>query len=205
MKKIFCLLLGCGKQEFRYWESLKIEEGQHRSTPYRLTWNDDSYLYYEWYFSALSVYELGDIDQCDWNKLTGVSFHLASTTNNSLLVAWRYDRAGFFWVAPYYHQSGNTYWSNVLCTDFHVPNTPDETLVAIRADFGDIIETHINIVRDMNCAAVTIINQTTGETSFFEVSYDFELEKIREVYPWFGGNETAPNDIYLSRRLMARE
>ena len=208
--KLFALIatltiFGCGSIEPLPdgWLELTINEGSNRAKPYRFTWKPRSYLSYEWRFDQSAAYELGDIDQCDWNKLTGLSLHKFGNHKNSVLVAWRYDREGFLWIAPYYHENENVFWADASCTDGFTPTAIDPDLQAIRVDIGDVIETHINLNIQGDWTALTIINTETGATSYWENEWEIDFTHTREIFPWFGGNEKAPHDITIYRRLIA--
>lgn len=182
---------------------LTIKEDSHRARPYRFSWKERTYLAYQWRFDESAAYELGDSDQCDWNKLTGLSLHKLENRKNSVIVGWRYDREGFLWVAPYYHENDGTFWANASCSSGLSPQTVDPELQAIRVDIGDVFETHINVSADGDWTALTIINTVTGATSYWENDWSEDFRKTREIYPWFGGNEEAPQEIRIFRKLIA--
>lgn len=205
------LILGCGKADLDVQEVLTIKEGRHRATPYRASWNDCRMFFYEWEVDESWQYELGDEDQCDWNKLTGHSFHKIGNHENSIMASWRYDRSDFIVFAPYYHSGGSTYWASAPCTSLdssgvvEVQGT-DPSLGYITASIGDVIETHFNINYSQDWAAVTIINQSNGMSTYFEHTFtEKDIKNQREIYPWFGGNEDAPHDILFYRTLKGTE
>jgi hypothetical protein len=183
---------------------LIINEGSHRSRPYRLSVKDRTYLAYEWRFDESAMYELGDDDQCDWNKLTGLSLHNWTNHRNSVMTAWRYDRDGFIWISVYYHENDETFWASTSCSPINA-ETVDPELGAIRLDIGDVLETHINVNSDNDWTAITIINTASGETLYWEKDWDEDFNKTREIYPYYGGNEEAPQDISIYRRTIADE
>lgn len=183
---------------------LTIQQNQHRAHPYRLSVKERTYLAYEWKFDESSMYELGDRDQCDWNKLTGLSLHAWTNHNNSVMAGWRYDRDGFIWVGVYYHEDGEVFHPTASCTDPDRP-VPYDPGSSMRVEIGDIIETHINVNPVANWTAITIINTSSGKTLYWENDWDEDFNKTREIYPWFGGNERAPQDITIFRRLIADE
>lgn len=203
------VLAGCGKADIDATEVLTIKEGKHAADNYRATWNDCRYFYYEWELDASMMYELGDNDQCDWNKLGGHSFRQFGNHKYSIMAAWRYDRSGNVLISPYYHDEGLTYWAGAPCTDLNGEIIPSEgidpALGFITALIGDVIETHMNFNYDNDWAAVTIINQNNGQVTYFEHVFGGDIRKQREIWPWFGGNEEAPHDILFYRTLKGVE
>jgi len=193
---------GCYSPDPLDIERLVIREGQHRAQPYGFSWNDDKLLVYEWHPNKSMEYNLDGIDQCDWNKLTGYSFDLLSNHKNSLMVAWRYDLAGKFLFAPYYHENGEAHKLEPSCTGFFY-NPGD--LPVLAANISDVVETHIIVNRDLRYTAIFIINRSTGDQVFWENYWDTRIGNVREIGPWFGGNEPAPHDIFLYRRLLDRQ
>ena len=105
MRYAYLLLLffvfGCQKSDLNVWEEVTIKEGNHRSSPYSLSWSDVTTRAYEWEFNETYQYDLGDNDQCDWNKQTGASDYLLTNQKSSLMASSRWDLAGYWWLAPY--------------------------------------------------------------------------------------------------------
>jgi hypothetical protein len=207
----FCFLVlflasGCYSPELLDLDILTIKEGRHRAQPYDLTWNDESQRAYEWTTNDTWVYDLGNRNQCDWNKLTGYSFEPFTNHQDAIMVAWRYDLQGHLLFAPYYHEDGNTWWASAACSVYQIAGLDaDRDLPVLRADVDDIIQTHLIVNRDSRYTAVFILNTSTGEQVFWEKYWDRRLGNVREIYPWFGGNEPAPHDIFLYRRLLDRQ
>lgn len=202
------LFASCNSLDVDAFETLTIKEGNHRSTPYTLTWHDNRTEGYCWKFDDTAAYDLGDADQCDWNKLCGVSFKKLTNYEDALMVSWRYDLSGKLLIAPYYHHQGGTFWASAPCSDGaqELPQnkTVDNELQYIEADISDPIETHFNINEHTNWAAVTIINTVTGETAYYE-RYFPDFNNHRDIWPWFGGNRKAPHDITIGRLVIVYE
>lgn len=215
MKKILFLSLlsvlafsGCYKPEIGVWDELVIKEGKHRSKPYDLTWNDNVNVAYRWQFTESCQYDLEDNDQCDWNKLTGFSFNFKTNHKNSLLIGWRWDLAGYWWVSPYYHLDGHVKWADASCSGQEIEDlTVDPNLVPLAIYPGQEFETHFTIRSDLKVCIVTIIVPETGSTTYFELALpeDDSFGNTREIYPWFGGNETAPHEMTIKRLLIDSE
>ena len=210
MKKLFflslILLFGACRDEVPtdQFEVLTIKEDANRATPYRLSWEERSYLAYEWIFDESAEYDILDTDQCDWNKLTGLSLNLLTNHVNSLMVSWRYDLQGFLWLAPYYHQDGSTFWADVPCSQAQIA-VVDPDLKALRVNIGDVVETHMNVSVQKSIITLTIINTATNQSVYYEKEWGEPFTNTREIYPWFGGSESAPHDITIRRRLIASE
>lgn len=182
---------------------LCVEQDKNPFRPYELRIAKESVLAYEWSFTDAMQYEFSDRDQCDWNKLTGWSLKLIGNHKESLMVAWRWDTAGFWWIAPYYHLEGSTYYAITPCTPW-TGTLHDEDLPFVAVYPGETFETHLNISNpDRRIVTVTII--TDRDTVYFEKEFPDEAGFVREIYPWFGGTNPAPDYMCLTRRLIGRE
>lgn len=201
MKKLLLLfapllLIGCYKPQVDVWDSLIIEQGNHRSEPYDLTFNGNVNIAYDWGFTESCRYEICCGDQADWNKLTGFSFNFLTNHRNSLMVAWRYNLDGYFELAPYYHKNGEVFYAEI-----------EDNIQVVQLYYPFLFETHFTIRADIRKIFVTIIIEGTNETSFLELDMPEEENNgnTREIYPWFGGNQKAPHDIEIRRNLIERE
>jgi len=209
MKHISILLLtalfftSCEKPDLNIYETLTIKEGQHRSRPHVLTWSQDVEKTYDWQFNSTARYELGDDDQADWNKLTGESADLATNHDNSLRVAWRYDRNDSIRLSFYYHLEGKPYWANAPYTDLDgntsrgSNNIPHMTISVVEP-----FTTHIDVVG--HAITMTIETMFSGQSISYTQNFP-PFNRTREIHPWFGGNRSAPHDIKIGRRLTRKQ
>lgn len=202
---LLLLISGCYSPEVNVWDELTIKEGKHASKPYDLTWNDNTVIAYRWEFTESCQYELDGNDQCDWNKLTGYSFDFFTNHKNSLIVAWRWDVSGFWWVAPYYHKDSDVFWTDATCSTQEIEGlSVDPDLIPVAVYPGQTFETHFNIRADLNACFVTILVPGTESSSFYQLDlpHDNDYGNTREIYPWFGGNQVAPHEMVIKRLLI---
>jgi len=202
---VFVISFSCNQREVEQtFQLITVKEGRHRSTPYDLTWNTDTNIIYEYSTNATWAYELGDVDQCGWNKLGGYSMHLLNSRKNSIMVGERYDRSGKILLSPYYHENGSTVWVNALCTELgDEESQPEWGDNVIAVEIGESFQVHWTVNEDIDYTAMTII--TANGVLFFDKWWSEDFNRTREISPWFGGNRTAPHDWMIYRRLLSVE
>ena len=190
MRKYILLLLlflaSCSKNIEEGWQVLTIKEGQHRSAPWQLVHKQHDELSYKWRFDDSARYDLGDNDQLDWNKLTGLSYSLLNSHYNSAMVGWRY------------RLDEKTIELNAY---YHISKLRVYTLPLMEINVYDTFYTEII----PNTADSTIIVRVSTATSTAEHSLKYNIslaQDSREIWPWFGGNEKAPLDITLQRKPL---
>jgi hypothetical protein len=135
-------------------------------------------------FDVSCRYELQGEDQKDWNKLFGWSY--LRHQDNSVRVVWRYnENRNDIEVAPYLHSRGKIIFPNesqIICiaidcfTCIDLIDTGDQYLVITDMGLGDNTEV---------CSSMMPLNGIRK----FPVGY--------KLYPYFGGNQTAPHDINI--------
>lgn len=172
-----------------------VNEGSHAYRPVILTAPNDV-MKYRWVLDG-NEYDLGDSDQCDWNKLTGVSYDMLTNHKLSLMAAWRWDTAGYYWVAPYFHLNEVAYWANAPCTGYSISDDIVNGLTPIKVMPGEVFTTEIEIHENHGLAYIYIENQH-GEGSSF-VLHTGNQKARREIAPWFGGNEKATDHFCIKR------
>ena len=128
-------------------------------------------------FTADSGYDLGDADQYDWNKFTGIVYSPLRHDKNSAMVGWRYNLVTEeFEIAPFY----NVNKERIL------PNEQTE-VISVPAD-GTFRYT-------VDYSGVTI---SYGDETVFKpyppgLTPNFWTST--RVSGWFGGNEAAPRTL----------
>jgi len=196
-------LVACNEPPPDVWKQLCVEADRHDFRPKTLNISGDPVIAYRWEFTPSMQYELDGGDQCDWNKLHGVSWNWLNNHDNSFMVAWRWNPAGFWQVGAYYHDEGDTHWASAECSEPTAQETDPAIPVAAiypGPDGSAQFETHMNF-QPNGFAALTIITAT--ETLFFEHFFGVEADNTyREIGPWFGGNRTAPHDMCLKRKRI---
>lgn len=191
------LFLACENNQSP-WRLITIKEGAHKAKPYNVRisdGNEDE----TWRFYKSAKYNLGDSDQCDWNKLFLLSYNLISNRKNSLIVSWRWDVDGYWWVAPYKHRNDSTFWAIAPCSSYVSSASPDYSLKPIKVypvgEFSQAFRTQF-----VDSAGITILyieNLATAEVSRTVYDYPDNLSPIRTAGTWFGGNRKAPHDVHL--------
>lgn len=134
-------------------------------------------------FTANSGYDLGDEDQYDWNKFTGIVYSPLQHDKNSAMVGWRYNLTSQeFEIAPFY----NVNKQRIL------PNEQTE-VVSVPAD----ATFHYTV----DYSGVTI---SYGDTTVFKPyppGLTPNVWTATRVSGWFGGNEAAPRTLTYYLKL----
>jgi hypothetical protein len=201
---VILLLAGCSAiPRLEVKETHTVKAGTHTNVlQNHLTWNDWTNIYYEYETNETWAYELGNDDQCDWNKLGGWSMHFRTNHKNSVMVGVRHDRSGKILLSPYYHADNQTYWVSAACSDLDWIDVPVWGSDVIAVDVGQSFEVHWTINDAINYTALTIV---TAEGVLFWERYWPDFDKTREINPYFGGNQKAPQDWVIERTLKGRE
>ena len=194
-------LFGCGDDE-DVVKVFTINEGEHKSTPYQVRYNRDTYISYEWYPNRTWIYDLGDADQCDQNKLWGVALEFGNNLVNSIMFAWRYDLEGHIQISPYYHYFGSVNWVRYPCTGYSQSGGDEDLVVTGRT--SDVFLTTMQIDREAGIITLTCENLRTRDSWTFSQTWASIPDYVWHINPWFGGNETATHDIKMGRREIAR-
>lgn len=171
---------GCQIDDPSRWEELCHSEGDHKSRPYNLSWQDRDELTYSWRFNETAIYDLAGDDQYDWNKLTGLSFHLWDNHKNSAMVGWRWTSGGDVELNAYFHIGGERVFTEIIA---YIP-IGEEFRTAIRRNGDGWVTVSI---------AGREVRKFMGECC--------NNDKSREIYPWFGGNNPAPQLICIERKF----
>jgi len=128
-------------------------------------------------FTSDSVYDLKDVDQYDWNKLTGIAFSPLQRDRNSIMVGWRYNLASQeFEIAPFY----NVNKERIL---------PNERTEVISVPTGQTFQYNVDY------SGVTI---SYGDKTVFKPyppGLTPNIWTAVRVSGWFGGNEVAPRTL----------
>ncbi len=127
-------------------------------------------------FTANSSYDLGDVDQHDWNKFTGIAFTPLEPDRNSVMVGWRYNLTSQeFEIAPFY----NVDKVRILPTPQDVISVPADQTFQYLVDY-------------------TGVTLAYGDKTVFKAFPEGLTPNVwtaARVSGWFGGNEVAPRTI----------
>jgi len=127
-------------------------------------------------FTENSVYDLHNVDQYDWNKLTGISFTFLRPDTDAIMVAWRYNvDTQMFEVGPYY----NVDTARIMPADSEIISVPVGEKFTFSADYHGITVQY-------------------GDTLVYkpipEGLHPNQLSAFR-INSWFGGTSRAPKTI----------
>lgn len=128
-------------------------------------------------FTPKSVYDLHNVDQFDWNKLTGIGFSIPGDVNSSM-VAWRYNVAsGNFEIAPFF----NVDKARILPAQNEIITVPIGETFDFKVNYDGVT---------ISYGDKTVFKPTPqGLTPNFWTSY--------RVSVWFGGTSLPPNLMKL--------
>ena len=130
-------------------------------------------------------YDLGDDDQDDWNKLTGVKLHYFRPKKENMMVAWRWNlEKEKVQICFYWNYNGKHHWTDPL----------------MELDEGS------NLTVD-----ITYDNYDASPYNYYpnyKITISSVGQKVRKNYlftnktgwlinTWFGGNRRPPNKIQI--------
>jgi hypothetical protein len=133
-------------------------------------------------FTENSVYDLHNVDQYDWNKLTGISFNFLHHDDNAIMIAWRYNvDTQMFEIGPYYNMD----FARIMPTDDEIISVPLGATFTFDADYNGITLQY-------------------GDTLVYkpipEGLHPNQLSAFR-INSWFGGTSLPPKTISYFMRL----
>lgn len=133
-------------------------------------------------FKPSARYFHKDADQWDWNKLCGISFSVFAT-RHSVMIGWRYNpNIDRIELAFYAHDGrGKVNRKIVKLEKVLTMFEPFEVGIELQ---GKIVEISMN-----------------GKKTKYEMKKRFPIWK-RLVFPWFGGNKPAPQDIKILLKTL---
>lgn len=134
-------------------------------------------------FTTDTVYDLGDVDQFDWNKFSGIAFTPLEPDRNSAMVGWRYNLISQeFEIAPFYNVD-------------KVRILPNERTEVISVPAGQTFDFLVDY---------TGITLTYGDQSVYKpypAGLTPNVWTAARVSGWFGGNEVAPRTVSYYLKL----
>ena len=139
-------------------------------------------------FTPNTTYDLGDADQFDWNKLTGIAFTPLEPDRDSAMVGWRYNlQTQMFEIAPFYNVN------KVRILPNENPLSPGYEVIAVPADQA--------FTYTVDYTGVTI---SYGDRTVFKPYPEGLTPNVwtaARVSGWFGGNESAPRTVSYYLKL----
>lgn len=152
-----------------------IKQGEHSSSHGIKFYTGKSNFQITAIFYESCMYDLGDSDQENINKLCGISF--GNHQKNSIRIGWNYSLVTKKIRIFYYLYENSVRRSEEICS----VNVGDVLSLSLR------LETGANYFIIFNNKFLKLVN------------YKFPFLKLGYyLYPYFGGNKVAPHDISLS-------
>lgn len=163
----------------------KVESGKHDFKPNKFKILGSGSIHHRYFvkFNEKSKYIINKEDQLDWCKGGGVSNHLFTNTKNSVMWAFRYNtKIDSFELSPYFNINGGNFYAENL----KIPTVKTKNQVIIIDIFR---KKHSSTVIMYSEEGVTLCNTT--------VATEKPKHFSRLIGAWFGGNRTAPHDVYI--------
>lgn len=190
------------------WQELKIPQGKHAARPLWWSYTKRQRLELQHVFDQSAGYVQPEPHHLDWEKLTGLSFHLFSNHKNSVMVSWRYSvDCDCIEAGIYAHIDGE----RVIFREpgkeaMGLPRREAEVFMRTPLD-GGTLKTYINILQTDDPASglvgVTISNGRTSE--YIEIDFPIAVQnrRTRVINPYIGrGGRFARQDTYILRKLI---
>ena len=155
-----------------------IEQGQHFCTPNPYVTTAESQLNFIAVFDSSCIYMTTDPDdQDDINKLFGFSDCNTQHLENSARIGWRWSKDSLR-LFGFVHNNGNMIYKEI-------------TTAAIKENINCNITCEESSYRfTVNGKSITIPRGCHGNSSKYK------------LYPYFGGNETAPHNVIIKLTEM---
>lgn len=172
-------------------EELTIKKGKHfvkmsdrivkyRKAPTKVSW--------KYIFQENCNYNLGTIDQLDWNKLTGLHFNLIRTRAETVMVGWRYNiKIDVIELCGYYHIGMKREFTPPLLT----VKRGEEVKITIEISY---------LPKFYKVRLSTFEKEAEHQIPFFH-----RKKKCGQINFYFGGNEAAPQDVSVQMELLIDE
>lgn len=171
------------------FQQVRIPKGKHAAKPYWFSYGKRKQLSMQFLFTDYARYQLPGPDQMDWNKLCGISFCPLTNHRNSAMVSWRYNlEADLFELGFYHHVNGRRVIKR---------NASGE--VWARCKVAGMLKIRFVIDHLLGQVLTTIETQESVVSDLTEIS---TKRRSRVINTWFGGNNPAPNDIHIFRKLI---
>jgi len=178
---VFLLFLACEKYEDTVpFREFLIPQGKHSSV-HRLSEIEHEWISYDVIFDESAIYTTEDPNnQADINKLFGFAECNSNHEENSIRFGWRWlnDRLE---ILSYQHLDGDILWEYIGSVDL---NTPYRFSIYM---FDDRYELEVVEISDKN-KRMKRSELVCNKGAYYQ------------LWPYFGGDETAPQDISIFMR-----
>lgn len=176
---LFSFLFACKKEvnplKLTGFTKYTISQGSHSSSPIFIKpLSGDCTISGEAYFTEDSFYDLGTIDQLDWNKLDGFKLDYNPVPNHAAMIGWR-ALDSVIEVGPYFNNKGIVF--------------PDTNEI-LRIPPFEIFYYTISLRGKVATVSITYNGTTITKSQVLRSAFLYT-----RVSFWFGGNRTAPNKV----------
>ena len=219
---------------FKKWKNRIIERGKHTTEkfrfPFKLFLKDEITLTREYIFTESCLYNLGDNDDKDINKLFGIGLNIFpkivnikkdkqyiinDIKNESLLgrVIWFKLFNRYYVLKPQNYSSFMFGWNIVsekfiglykYCHNYHGGRIDFNSSHITMFRIGDVIKLSVTI--DKKHKTIKMIGADWNNNLLFTKLIDLSAYKIKwfllYLDLWFGGNRPAPHDITIKERII---
>ncbi len=165
-------LFGCKKIDENGFRIYTIKKDKHRSG-YRYCTTKENKFKLEVIFDESAIYQTQDtLNQYDVNKLWGVSDCGTNHMENSIRFGWRWlnDNLEIHW---FQHENGDFYFAKIK-----------------DVEINEIINLELEITDSDYIISVDGVTKTISRNCN-------KKRKKYKLYPYFGGDETAPHDVKI--------
>lgn len=190
MKKLIVLLLFIGLscesyEEHAPFKKYTIKEGQHSSVTARSSL-ETPWLSYDVIFDESAIYETQDpSNQADINKLFGFSECNSNHIDNSIRFGWNWFNNQLN-IYAFQHQNGDISWVEMG-----------------NVELNKIYRYNIFLFEDYY--ELEIEGLTAERLRLRRPTFSCEIGFYYRLFPYFGGNETAPQDIHIYMKRVFEE
>lgn len=163
-------------------KTYSIEKDSHRSGYYFKPFIGNKSLAFNAFFNDNCKYDIGNPDQLDINKLTGISFGYHHT--NSIRIGWRYNKStDKIELLPYIYLNGKRL-------------TEDKCPVIMSISTNQTIYGMLS--HGNNNYKILLYTRDSGHTEYKISTGSLSIPKIGYVlFPYFGGNINAPHRMSI--------
>lgn len=175
---ILLFLVSCETYEDAPFKKFTIKKGNHYASVLRKVNLETPYLSYDIYFDQSAVYETKNPNnQADINKLFGFSDCNNNHLNNSIRFGWNWSGESLD-IYSYQHLNGDILWSKLGSVEIGKVYRYNIFLFEwyYELEIEGLTKKRIRIRR---------------EGTICEIGFYYQL------FPYFGGDETAPHDISI--------
>jgi len=158
------------------WDTYLLAKGDHYNHLRRFSLFDGNTLHFEFIFDSTAIYtSTKPENQADWNKLMGFSDCNSLHQTNSVRLVWRWYQ-NELQIGEYRYLDGEREYSLISTVPLNEKNSGR---IVTQNDQYQITVNDVEVTRERSC--------TERNTGYW-------------LFPYFGGDETAPHNISIRVR-----